>query len=349
MPARTWPMPGGPRYAPTAPKRPPDAQRISPAGKSAANPYDKTNKNSVCGIAVPCAMGTPIVRPVRARYNTACVFAGVLARIDGDPRGLQKVLAVIRTGFTLMELPFDKLSITQPGNRRAFTLIELLVVIAIISLLVAILMPSLERAHELAQLSACFGNIRAIGLGAVMYTGEYDGYLLPFAYDWWCASLAEGRPQGILLSGDYCSSPQVYYCPTLPKRPVWFDQPMTKDFLWPKQLSGYLTRSDYGDTYPVPRHDTWYGYYRIYRIDDSNDYGPNDQKSYVSDYIRPSWDFNHTVFPQLLPDHLIHNNGWAVWYLDGHARHVPYDRHIGIEPWFPTPWRRVWAQLYDVR
>ena len=47
-------------------------------------------------------------------------------------------------------------------SQRAFTLIELLVVIAIIALLVAILMPSLARAKELARRSVCAGNLRNI-------------------------------------------------------------------------------------------------------------------------------------------------------------------------------------------
>ncbi|MDD3789647.1 MAG: type II secretion system protein [Petrimonas sp.] len=58
---------------------------------------------------------------------------------------------------------------------RAFTLIELLVVIAIISLLVSILLPSLNKARELARTVVCLTNYRNIGTASSMYTSDFDG------------------------------------------------------------------------------------------------------------------------------------------------------------------------------
>ncbi len=59
-------------------------------------------------------------------------------------------------------------------NRKAFTLIELLVVIAIIAILAAILFPVFAQAKAAAKATTSISNIKQIGLGMLMYSGDYD-------------------------------------------------------------------------------------------------------------------------------------------------------------------------------
>ena len=59
-------------------------------------------------------------------------------------------------------------------RNSAFTLIELLVVIAIIALLVSILMPSLQKAKEMAKNVVCMSNQRSVALAIVLYVEDYD-------------------------------------------------------------------------------------------------------------------------------------------------------------------------------
>ncbi len=59
-------------------------------------------------------------------------------------------------------------------RRKGFTLIELLVVVAIIALLIAILLPSLARARELARRSMCASNLRQVGLALNTYAKDNE-------------------------------------------------------------------------------------------------------------------------------------------------------------------------------
>lgn len=65
---------------------------------------------------------------------------------------------------------------------RAFTLIELLVVIGIISLLVAILMPSLKKARDLAKNAFCLSNQRSILMGGALYQSDNNELIHPRSY-----------------------------------------------------------------------------------------------------------------------------------------------------------------------
>ena len=59
---------------------------------------------------------------------------------------------------------------------KGFTLIELLVVIAIVALLVTLLMPTLQRAKELANRTVCRGNLRVVARACNLYQNDNDGW-----------------------------------------------------------------------------------------------------------------------------------------------------------------------------
>jgi prepilin-type N-terminal cleavage/methylation domain-containing protein len=77
-----------------------------------------------------------------------------------------------------------KLKVIVMGKSRGFTLIELLVVIAIIALLMAILMPALQRVRKQARTVACQANLHQWALIWAMYTEDNNGYFPAEVLTW---------------------------------------------------------------------------------------------------------------------------------------------------------------------
>lgn len=66
----------------------------------------------------------------------------------------------------------------QTGRKRSgFTLVELLVVIGIIALLIAMLLPALNKARESARAVMCLNNMKQLATATIMFTNDHKGLM----------------------------------------------------------------------------------------------------------------------------------------------------------------------------
>jgi prepilin-type N-terminal cleavage/methylation domain-containing protein len=126
--------------------------------------------------------------------------------------------------------------------RRAngFTLIELLVVIAIIALLMAILMPALQRVRKQAKAVACQSNLKQWCTVWAMYLNEYDGSFHPG----WAPSGFKPDHMWPNVLAPYMKNEKIRFCPTATKLRV--DGALDPYAAWGPHQDFKLTTGSYG-------------------------------------------------------------------------------------------------------
>jgi prepilin-type N-terminal cleavage/methylation domain-containing protein/prepilin-type processing-associated H-X9-DG protein len=100
----------------------------------------------------------------------------------------------------------------QRTKEDGFTLVELLVVIGIISVLIAMLLPALNKARQAAKTVTCASNLRQVMQSLIMYANDNKGSL-PYGNINNGASDPRNEWPGQLMSQGYVKNPMIFFCP----------------------------------------------------------------------------------------------------------------------------------------
>ena len=200
-------------------------------------------------------------------------------------------------------------------RQRGFTLIELVVVMAIISILAALLMPTVVGAMEFARRRQCMSNLRQIAFAITLYASDFDGFTPPQPV---------GTSNG-LSTTDFkpCSLDGTDF----QKEKFGIDY-FVADVLMPYlgNREVFTCPSENREKYKVGRDDSECpNWTYAYCAENSNislgprtapDYGDPSKVWLVCDIYGPAWGTNHTA---RLGVSIAYIN---VTYLDGHSRGV---------------------------
>jgi prepilin-type N-terminal cleavage/methylation domain-containing protein/prepilin-type processing-associated H-X9-DG protein len=239
-------------------------------------------------------------------------------------------------------------------HKKGFTLIELLVVISIIALLMAIMMPALNKVRASAQSTVCKSNLRQLGLGLRFYA-EANSEKLPLYADpgtgyYWMSPIAPYLSAKLNKGGEVDMG--VALCPSASKLPDCTIQQAYGDSHTAWQMNFGMWKSSYGN------NGWWFSNVdeAVYGIR----YAPFVYKKYTQFYEDTplfadamwitGWANNKSVPPKVPATQENFGSGFATFWLDRHGSSINIVmadgsvQNMNIGDLWTIPWQKIWER-----
>lgn len=120
-------------------------------------------------------------------------------------------------------------------QRSAFTLIELVAILIMMGLAIVLFLPTLSTSHRASYNQKCTNNLRAIGLGLIIYGNDHKYFPHMQAHDAPNLSSDVAKVYRTLIYFKYIDNPEAYICPSSEDFPILLDDAVINDlkqFQW---------------------------------------------------------------------------------------------------------------------
>ncbi len=219
-------------------------------------------------------------------------------------------------------------------QRNMFTLIELLVVIAIIAILAAMLLPSLQRAKNVAKKINCANNVSQLTKGNLMYADDYNNYIVyAISHDLantngnnWARLLQGSSAFPAAIPPQYIANKNTFLCPSS-RATKYVNEFMTYGMYNIRRDGDYAAKQASTGDFAVNLSSANI-FYRSHRLKtpsgsvllaDSATTGTHSSNLY---YTKPYWCFSPTRIDSLTEFggvYLIHDRRANAGFFDGHV------------------------------